>query len=359
MIEGPTSRCDRVGLWTASPVSPLVGTLNESRGLDRPRQNLVDASVQANEGDERIRTAVPVKTALCRRFGRRLAALDAEACGPMRSNGASGVIGAPQRLQVSRQGLSEMLHAEGPVPYSARHDVRADPQDTTDGDLRSGCSDVSRLHLGRTGGHRGEASMRCERAKVRGSPGARGCPDRGNAYYITTMSMGERRPTCTSAKAVLAKISGPTRLRSDPASLESAAVRVLVHRRNGRDDRCSQTRGVRALHQERLDDQERTALQLGGRRSQAGSLGVTSKQPPPVSTGGPLAGYLAWCRYWRRCEVIDAFTPRREQGSLVLDHRVELCRNCEAGGQEYHGEETQTNTQVSRQQRNCRVGSQD
>ncbi len=168
------------------------------------------------------------------------------------------------------------------VRYSARHDVRADPQGTTDGDLRSGCSDVSRRLLGRTVGHRGEASMRCEGAKVRGSPGARGCPDRREHLLhhddvdgrdASHVRIGQGR-----ARENLPDKPAPART---PASLERA-VRVLVHRRNGRDDRRSQTRGVRALHQERCDGQERTALQLGGRRSQAGSLGHTTPSAAPT-----------------------------------------------------------------------------
>jgi len=38
---------------------------------------------------------------------------------------------------------------------------------------------------------------------------------------------------------------------------------------------------------------------------------------------------------------------------------MELCGNGQAGGEKYDREKTQTNTQVSRKQRNCHVGSQD
>ena len=37
-------------------------------------------------------------------------------------------------------------------------------------------------------------------------PAHGGAPIEGNTYYITTMSMGETRPTCASAKAALARI---------------------------------------------------------------------------------------------------------------------------------------------------------
>ena len=119
--------------------------------------------------------------------------------------------------------------------------------------------------------------------EVRGSPGARGCPDRReHLLHHDDVDGRDASPRCASAKAALATNlpDKPAPART-PASLERA-VRVLVHRRNGRDDRRSQTRGVRALHQERCDGQERTALQLGGRRSQAGSLGHTTPSAAPT-----------------------------------------------------------------------------
>ena len=61
-----------------------------------------------------------------------------------------------------------------------------------------------------------------------------------------------------------------------------------------------------------------------------GSHFRTDRQCP--TWGGPLADYVARCRYWRRRELIDAFTPCREQGSLVPDDGMELCRNGQAGG---------------------------